>query len=88
MYLSSTLVSQILWAKFIWTGSSWAASLSFFCARPPPSNRLVAGYYRRDFCCYALFAYLFPGPFYGRGWSVSRVATYLYLDRNGSSASL
>lgn len=35
------------------------------------------------FLFYAFFAYLFPGPFYGRGWSVSRVATYLYLDRNG-----
>jgi TRAP transporter 4TM/12TM fusion protein len=35
------------------------------------------------FLVYAFFAYLFPGPFYGRGWSISRVATYLYLDRNG-----
>jgi TRAP transporter 4TM/12TM fusion protein len=35
------------------------------------------------FLFYALFAYLFPGPFYGRGWSVNRIATYLYLDRNG-----
>ncbi len=35
------------------------------------------------FLFYAFFAYLFPGPFYGRGWSVSRIATYLYLDRNG-----
>ncbi len=35
------------------------------------------------FLMYAFFAYLFPGPFYGRGWSISRVATYLYLDRNG-----
>jgi TRAP transporter 4TM/12TM fusion protein len=35
------------------------------------------------FLFYALFAYLFPGPFYGRGWTVSRIATYLYLDRNG-----
>ena len=35
------------------------------------------------FLFYAFFAYLFPGPFYGRGWSVQRVATYLYLDRNG-----
>ena len=25
----------------------------------------------------------FPGDFYGRGWSVSRLATYLYLDANG-----
>jgi TRAP transporter 4TM/12TM fusion protein len=35
------------------------------------------------FVFYALFAYLFPGDFYGRGWSVSRLATYLYLDANG-----
>jgi TRAP transporter 4TM/12TM fusion protein len=35
------------------------------------------------FLFYALFAYLFPGPFYGRGWSINRIATYLYLDRNG-----
>jgi TRAP transporter 4TM/12TM fusion protein len=35
------------------------------------------------FLVYAFFAYLFPGPFYGRGWSVDRIATYLYLDRNG-----
>jgi TRAP transporter 4TM/12TM fusion protein len=35
------------------------------------------------FLFYAFFAYLFPGPFYGRGWSLQRVATYLYLDRNG-----
>ena len=35
------------------------------------------------FLLYALFAYLFPGDFYGRGWSVSRLATYLYLDANG-----
>jgi TRAP transporter 4TM/12TM fusion protein len=35
------------------------------------------------FIFYALFAYLFPGDFYGRGWSVSRLATYLYLDANG-----
>jgi TRAP transporter 4TM/12TM fusion protein len=26
---------------------------------------------------------LFPGDFYGRGWSVPRLATYLYLDANG-----
>jgi TRAP-type uncharacterized transport system fused permease subunit len=35
------------------------------------------------FLFYAFFAYLFPGPFYGRGWSLNRIATYLYLDRNG-----
>lgn len=35
------------------------------------------------FVFYAFFAYLFPGGFYGRGWSVSRLATYLYLDANG-----
>jgi TRAP transporter 4TM/12TM fusion protein len=35
------------------------------------------------FLFYAFFAYLFPGPFYGRGVSVNRIATYLYLDRNG-----
>jgi TRAP transporter 4TM/12TM fusion protein len=35
------------------------------------------------FVVYALFAYLFPGDFYGRGWSVPRLATYLYLDANG-----
>jgi len=35
------------------------------------------------FVFYAFFAYLFPGDFYGRGWSVSRLATYLYLDANG-----
>jgi TRAP transporter 4TM/12TM fusion protein len=35
------------------------------------------------FVVYALFAYLFPGDFYGRGWSIGRLATYLYLDANG-----
>jgi TRAP transporter 4TM/12TM fusion protein len=35
------------------------------------------------FVLYALFAYVFPGDFYGRGWSVPRLATYLYLDANG-----
>jgi len=35
------------------------------------------------FLFYGLFAYIFPGDFYGRGWSVSRLATYLYLDANG-----
>jgi TRAP transporter 4TM/12TM fusion protein len=35
------------------------------------------------FVLYGLFAYLFPGDFYGRGWSVPRLATYLYLDANG-----
>jgi TRAP transporter 4TM/12TM fusion protein len=32
---------------------------------------------------YAYFAYLFPGDFYGKGWSINRLATYLYLDANG-----
>ena len=36
-----------------------------------------------SFIVYALFAYAFPGDFYGRGWSVPRLATYLYLDANG-----
>jgi TRAP transporter 4TM/12TM fusion protein len=35
------------------------------------------------FLFYALFAYIFPGDFYGKGWSISRLATYLYLDANG-----
>ncbi len=35
------------------------------------------------FVFYALFAYLFPGDFYGRGWAIPRLATYLYLDANG-----
>ena len=35
------------------------------------------------FVFYGLFAYIFPGDFYGRGWSVSRLSTYLYLDANG-----
>ena len=35
------------------------------------------------FIFYAFFAYLFPGDFYGRGWSLGRLATYLYLDANG-----
>lgn len=35
------------------------------------------------FVVYALFAYIFPGDFYGRGWSISRLATYLFLDANG-----
>lgn len=35
------------------------------------------------FFFYALFAYIFPGDFYGKGWSVNRLATYLYLDANG-----
>jgi TRAP transporter 4TM/12TM fusion protein len=36
-----------------------------------------------SFLLYALFAYVFPGDFYGRGWSIPRLATYLYLDANG-----
>ena len=35
------------------------------------------------FIFYALAAYIFPGDFYGKGWSVSRLGTYLYLDANG-----
>jgi TRAP transporter 4TM/12TM fusion protein len=35
------------------------------------------------FIFYALFAYVFPGDFYGRGWGIPRLATYLYLDANG-----
>jgi len=35
------------------------------------------------FIFYALVAYIFPGDFYGKGWSVSRLGTYLYLDANG-----
>jgi len=35
------------------------------------------------FLLYAMFAYVFPGDFYGRGWSIPRLATYLYLDANG-----
>src|SRR5918992_2454079 len=35
------------------------------------------------FLFYASFAYIFPGDFYGKGWSVNRLATYLYLDANG-----
>jgi len=35
------------------------------------------------FVFYALFAYIFPADFYGRGWSISRLSTYLYLDANG-----
>ncbi|HLN87734.1 MAG TPA: TRAP transporter fused permease subunit [Candidatus Limnocylindrales bacterium] len=35
------------------------------------------------FVFYALFAYIFPGDFYGKGWSINRLATYLYLDANG-----
>lgn len=35
------------------------------------------------FVLYALFAYIFPGDLYGRGWSIPRLATYLYLDANG-----
>jgi TRAP transporter 4TM/12TM fusion protein len=35
------------------------------------------------FIFYALFAYIFPGDFYGKGWSINRLATYLYLDANG-----
>ena len=35
------------------------------------------------FIFYAFFAYLFPGDFYGRGWSIGRLASYLYLDANG-----
>jgi TRAP transporter 4TM/12TM fusion protein len=35
------------------------------------------------FLFYALFAYIFPGDFYGRGWTINRLATYLYLDANG-----
>ena len=35
------------------------------------------------FLFYALFAYIFPGDFYGKGWSINRLATYLYLDANG-----
>ena len=35
------------------------------------------------FLFYAFFAYIFPGDFYGKGWSINRLATYLYLDANG-----
>jgi TRAP transporter 4TM/12TM fusion protein len=35
------------------------------------------------FLLYAYYAYLFPGDFYGKGWSINRLATYLYLDANG-----
>ena len=35
------------------------------------------------FVFYALFAYIFPGDFYGKGWTINRLATYLYLDANG-----
>jgi len=35
------------------------------------------------FIFYALFAYIFPGDFYGKGWTIGRLATYLYLDANG-----
>ncbi|MBI2361040.1 MAG: TRAP transporter permease [Deltaproteobacteria bacterium] len=40
---------------------------------------IIAGF----FLFYANFAYLFPGDFYGKGWSLSRLSTYLYLDANG-----
>ena len=32
---------------------------------------------------YAKFAWLFPGPFYGKGASWARIASYLYLDSSG-----
>lgn len=35
------------------------------------------------FVFYALFAYIFPGDFYGKGWPIPRLSTYLYLDANG-----
>ena len=35
------------------------------------------------FLFYAFFAYLFPGDFYGKGWSINRLATYIYFDANG-----
>lgn len=35
------------------------------------------------FVFYALFADYFPGQFYGRALSVSRLSTYLFLDTNG-----
>ncbi|MBI2349460.1 MAG: TRAP transporter fused permease subunit [Deltaproteobacteria bacterium] len=35
------------------------------------------------FLFYALFANYFPGAFYGRGWSLPRLSTYLFLDTNG-----
>ena len=35
------------------------------------------------FVFYALFAYIFPDDFYGKGWTINRLATYLYLDANG-----
>jgi TRAP transporter 4TM/12TM fusion protein len=35
------------------------------------------------FISYALFADYFPGQFYGRPVSVSRLSTYLFLDTNG-----
>lgn len=40
---------------------------------------IIAGF----FVFYAFFAYIFPGNFYGRGWTVGRLSTYLYLDANG-----
>jgi TRAP transporter 4TM/12TM fusion protein len=35
------------------------------------------------FLFYGLFAYIFPGDFYGKGWTINRLSTYLYLDANG-----
>jgi TRAP transporter 4TM/12TM fusion protein len=40
---------------------------------------IIAGF----FIFYALFAYIFPGDFYGKGWTIGRLSTYLYLDANG-----
>ena len=45
---------------------------------------LAVGHYRRPvFCSTRTLLISFPGDFYGKGWSISRLATYLYLDANG-----
>jgi TRAP transporter 4TM/12TM fusion protein len=70
---------DITWESMI-LGSLAILLLAEACRRlVGPPLVIIAG----AFLLYALFAYIFPGDFYGRGWSVGRLSTYLYLDANG-----
>ena len=50
----------------------------------PPASGLAVGYHRRMFSAFTPFSPISsPAIFTASGWSVSRLATYLYLDANG-----
>ena len=72
------------------TGDSMASITMFLLAEA--SRRLIgwplviiAAMFH--FLC-AFRVYVFRADFYGKGWSVNRLATYLYLDATASSARL